>query len=67
MNIGITSPNQSNGKLSLFDISGRKITEQNIKLNKGYNTLELNETLTPGVHFVTLENEGKLHRLKFIK
>ena len=67
VNIGITSPNQSNGKLSLFDISGRKITEQNITLNKGYNILELNETLKSGVHFVTLENEGKLHRQKFIK
>ena len=67
VNIGITSPNEGNGKLSLFDISGRKITEKNISLNKGYNFLELNETLTLGVHFVTLENEGKLHRLKFIK
>ena len=67
VSIGITSPNETTGKLSLFDISGRKITEQNINLNKGYNALDLNETLTPGVHFVTLENEGKLYRHKFIK
>ena len=67
MHIGITSPNETPGKISLFDISGRKITEQNIKLNKGYNSIELNENLNPGVHFVTLENEGKLFHKKFIK
>ena len=67
VNIGITSPNETTGKLSLFDISGRKITEQNISLNKGYNALTLNENLTPGVHFVILENEGKLYRQKFVK
>ena len=67
VHIGITSPNETPGKISLFDISGRKITEQNIKLNKGYNSIELNENLNPGVHFVTLENEGKLHHQKFIR
>ena len=67
VNIGITSPNETTGKISLFDISGRKITEQNISLNKGYNPLTLNENLNPGIHFVTLETEGKLHRQKFIK
>lgn len=67
INIGITSPNETAGKITLSDISGRKITEQNINLNKGYNTLELNAALTPGVHFITLENEGRLYRQKFIK
>ena len=67
VHIGITSPNETAGKLSLFDIGGRKIMIQNVKLNKGYNSIELNENLNPGVHFVTLENEGKLHHQKFIK
>ena len=67
VNIGITSPNESDGKLSLFDMSGRKITLQNIKLSKGYNSIVLNENLNTGVHFVTLENEGKLYSQKFIK
>ena len=67
VHIGITSPNETTGKLSLFDIGGRKIIMQNVKLNKGHNSIELNENLNPGVHFVTLENEGKLHHLKFIR
>jgi hypothetical protein len=67
VNIGITSPNETTGKLSLFDISGRKISERNISLNKGYNSLELNDNLNPGIHFITLENEGRLYRQKFVK
>jgi hypothetical protein len=67
VNISITSPNETSGKLSLFDISGRKISEQNISLNKGYNSLELKDNLNPGIHFITLENEGKLYRQKFMK
>ena len=67
VHIGITSPNETTGKLSLFDIGGRKIIMQNVKLNKGHNSIELNENLNPGVHFVTLENEGKLHHQKFIR
>jgi hypothetical protein len=67
VNIKITSPNETAGKIALFDITGRKLREQSIHLNKGYNVLQLNETLSPGLHFINLTTDGEVVKYKFIK
>lgn len=67
VNIKITSPNETAGKIALFDITGRKLREQSILLNKGYNVLQLNETLSPGLHFINLTTDGEVVKYKFIK
>ncbi|MDA9554781.1 T9SS type A sorting domain-containing protein [Pelobium sp.] len=65
--VSIFSPNQTKGVLQLFDISGRKLVEQNISANKGFNSINLPMSLNSGVHFVRYNADGININQKFIK
>jgi hypothetical protein len=66
INVSITSPNKTNGKLSLFDTTGRLIETKNVSLENGFNTVILNQNLNKGIYFVTLESEGQVYTQKFM-
>jgi hypothetical protein len=66
ININLSSPNQSKGQLQLLDILGRKIAEQSVAVNKGYNSFSLSANTQPGIHFVKYITEGVSIFQKFI-
>jgi hypothetical protein len=65
--ISITSPNQTKGLLQLFDISGRKLAEQSIAVNKGFNNISFPASLKNGVHFVSYIADGEVMNQKFTR
>lgn len=65
--ITVNSPNQTDGEIAIFDMNGRKLDGKNLILNKGYNEVNFNQTLTPGTYFINLISAGKSTSLKFIK
>ncbi|OAQ41862.1 hypothetical protein A5893_01725 [Pedobacter psychrophilus] len=67
LKIFVSSPNQTNAKLQVFDIGGRRITEDNVSVNKGYNDFILPLTIPDGIHFVRYTTENETVVKKFIK
>ena len=65
--ISISSPNQSKGFIQLFDLSGRKLAEQAITLNKGFNNISLPVSLPAGIHFARYTAEGVVVNHKFVR
>jgi len=65
--ISISSPNQSKGFIQLFDLSGRKLAEQAITVNKGFNNITLPVSLPTGIHFARYTTEGVVINQKFAK
>jgi hypothetical protein len=65
--ITLSSPNKTKGKLQLFDISGRKLSETAVDVNKGYNTFSLPSTLQNGVHFLRFTTESEIINQKFLR
>lgn len=65
--ISITSPNQTKGLLQLFDISGRKLAEQSIAVNKGFNSISFPASLQNGVHFIRYSADGEVMNQKFTR
>lgn len=65
--ITLSSPNKTRGKLQLFDISGRKLSETSVEVNKGYNTFFLPFTLQSGMHFLRYTTESEIINQKFLR
>ncbi|HTN22321.1 MAG TPA: T9SS type A sorting domain-containing protein [Pelobium sp.] len=65
--VNINSPNQTDGKIALFDMNGRKLESKNLVLNKGYNEINFGKFIVPGTYFVNLMSGGKSISYKFIK
>lgn len=65
--ISISSPNQSKGFIQLFDLSGRKLAEQAITVNKGFNNISLPVSLPAGIHFARYTAEGVVVNHKFVR
>ena len=67
VNLNINSANEGAAKLYLFDVMGRKIGEKNAFLSKGNNSLEFQESLSPGIHFVRLISDSEVISQKFMR
>ncbi|WP_304067009.1 T9SS type A sorting domain-containing protein [Pedobacter glucosidilyticus] len=67
VNITLSSPNNTKGKLQLFDISGRKLSETTVDVNKGYNTFSLPSTLQSGIHILRYTTESEIINQKFLR
>lgn len=67
VSINISSPNQSNGTLTLYDIAGRKIESKQVALIKGFNEVSFAQSLNKGIYFVNLITDGTTTSLKFVK
>ncbi|MBK0383297.1 T9SS type A sorting domain-containing protein [Pedobacter sp. SD-b] len=67
LKIFISSPNQTTAKLQVYDIGGRRITENQIAVNKGYNDINLPLTVPNGIHFVRYITDNETVVKKFIK
>ncbi len=65
--ISISSPNKTKGLLHVFDITGRKLSESSIDVNKGFNNFDLPLTLISGVHFARYTFDNEVINQKFIK
>lgn len=65
--ITLSSPNKTKGILQLFDISGRKLSETSVDVNKGYNTFSLPLTLQNGIHFLRYTTESEIINQKFLR
>ena len=65
--ITLSSPNKTKGLLQLFDISGRKLAENSVEVNKGYNNFSLPVSLQAGVHFVRYISESESVNIKFVR
>jgi hypothetical protein len=67
LRITLSSPNKTKGKLQLFDISGRKLSESSVEVNKGYNTFPILSTLQNGIHFLRYTTESEVINQKFLR
>ena len=67
LKIFISSANQTNGKLQVFEIGGKRLISKNISLDRGYNTLNLPFTVQPGIHFVRFTSDSENLVKKFIR
>jgi hypothetical protein len=65
--VTLSSPNKTNGKFQLFDISGRKLYETVVEINKGYNAISLPSTLQNGIHFLRYTTESEIINQKFLR
>lgn len=65
--ITLSSANKTKGKLQLFDISGRKLSETSIDVNRGYNTFSLPSTLQNGIHILRYTTESEIINQKFVR
>jgi hypothetical protein len=65
--ITLSSPNKTKGKLQLFDISGRKLSETSVEVNKGYNTFSLPTAIQNGIHFLRYTTESEIINQKFLR
>ncbi|GEM_PF-101978 len=54
-------------RLVITDISGKKILQQGLELQKGYNTITIPATLPAGIYVATLPSDSELISVKFIK
>ena len=54
-------------KLVITDTSGKKILQQGLELQKGYNTAKIPTTLHTGVYVATLQSDNEAISTKFIK
>ncbi len=62
----ISSPNQTEAEITLFNLGGTNLGSKSIILNKGFNEVIFNQPLMPGVYFFNLVIAGKSTNLKFI-
>jgi autotransporter-associated beta strand protein len=65
--VSISSPNKTKGLLHVFDITGRKLSETSIEVNKGFNHFDLPLSLVNGVHFARFTSDNETINQKFIK
>lgn len=67
LKVFISSANQTNGTVEIYEIGGKRIQTQALSLSRGYNTISLPFSLQPGVHFVRLTTDSELLVKKFIR
>lgn len=60
--VEIHSDESKNGTIQLYDLTGKLIFSQLTRINKGVNTVYLNENLRKGVYVLNIQTEG--HQFK---
>lgn len=68
-NLKITNYRASNARLTIIDVNGKVIREEDVRLNRGENQLnfELNDEVANGLYTIILRAEGGRGELKLIK
>lgn len=67
LNVEVNASQSSNVNISVFNIMGQKVSEQNATLNTGINTTTINtESLSSGIYFVTVKANGFENTMKFV-
>ncbi|OAQ39320.1 hypothetical protein A5893_11710 [Pedobacter psychrophilus] len=54
------------GKLQIFDLGGKKISDINVQLEKGYQSLRIPATLTQGIYLVNYSSASEQISSKFL-
>ncbi|GEM_PF-373626 len=57
----------ASGKIVVMDVLGRQLISKQLKVNKGYNEVRIDQYLPKGVYVVSFYTEGKTISAKFIK
>ncbi len=63
----VLSPVKEKAKLSLFDISGKVLAQQEILIEKGLNQFDFNQNLVSGVYLFKLTSASSQINTKFVK
>ncbi|QEK50246.1 T9SS type A sorting domain-containing protein [Pedobacter aquae] len=63
----VLSPVKEKAKLSLFDVGGKVLAQQEILIEKGLNQFEFNQNLVSGVYFFKLTSASSHINTKFVK
>ena len=67
LNIEVNASQSSDVNISVFNIMGQKVSEQNTTVNTGINTTTINtESLSSGIYFVTVKANGFENTMKFV-
>lgn len=67
LNIEVNASQNSDVNISVFNIMGQKVSEQNTTVNAGINTTTINtESLSSGIYFVTVKANGFENTMKFV-
>lgn len=61
----VYSENNSSATIKITDVNGRVISETNLKLQKGQNSVQLKAPVATGIYIATLYSEGRTQSLKF--
>lgn len=63
----IFAANEGKGSIKIYDLNGRKLTEQQLNLNKGYNNVSVPFNGANGLHVVSLTTASETVTQKFIQ
>lgn len=67
LNVEVNASQTSDVNISVFNIMGQKVSEQNTTVNTGINTTAINtESLSSGIYFVTVKANGFENTMKFV-
>ena len=67
LNIEVNASRNSDLNISVFNIMGQKVSEQNTTVGAGINTTTINtESLSSGIYFVTVKANGFENTMKFV-
>ena len=67
LNIEVNASQASEMNISVFNIMGQKVAEENVTISTGLNTNSINtENLSNGIYFVTVKANGFENTMKFI-
>lgn len=67
LNVEVNASQNSDVNISVFNIMGQKVSEQNTTVNTGINTTTINtESLSSGIYFVTVKANGFENTMKFV-
>lgn len=63
----IFAANEGKGSIKIYDLNGRKLTEQQLALNKGYNNVSVPFNGANGLHVASLTTASETVTQKFIQ
>jgi hypothetical protein len=67
LNVEVNASQNSDVNISVFNIMGQKVSEQNSTINTGINTKTIStDNLSSGIYFVTVKANGYENTMKFI-
>ena len=67
MNLEINASQASNANVTIYNITGQVVAEQNISVSTGINSRSINvENLNSGIYFVTVSANGFQETMKFV-